>query len=375
MTRARRWGAWALIAALLALLGVAGASRGPGASLDPDATGPNGAKALVLLLRAYGATVTVDHDVPGPGVTTALVLRDQLGSERRRAVRAWVGSGGRLVVADPTSPEQPGAPIEIGDPLVRADLHPTGPCPALGLGDVQRLSVGPSVLLRVPPGRVTLTCYSLDASDGEQASFVVAADQGAGRVIGLGGAGVLTNARLAQDDNAALAVDLLEPGAGNAVDILVASRAGSGSRSMLALLNPRLKSAVLELLVAFGVLAWWKGRRLGRPVPSGDPVVLPASEIVVAVGDLLARTRNHDAAARQLRDTTRAWLGERVGVGTRATPEAVADAAAGRFGWTGQQVLDALADTPLPGETALVDLARSLALLRSEVTRGSPHPR
>jgi uncharacterized protein DUF4350 len=374
VTGLRRWGPWALVVALLALLAVAGASNGPGAPLDPGATGPNGAKALVLLLRAYGATVTVDHDAPAPGVRTAVVLRDQLGADRRRAVRSWVQAGGRLVVADPTSPDQPGAPVAVGSALVRRDLHPVGPCPELGLGDVERLSVGPSLMLRVPPGEALRACFDVDAPDGP-ASFVVAQDLGAGTVIGLGGAGALTNARLAQDDNAAFAVDLLEPRPGDAVDVLVAGRAGGGSRSMLALLDPRLKSAVLELLVAFGVLAWWKGRRLGRPVPSGDPVALPAAELVVAVGDLLARTRNRDAAARQLRSTTRAWLGERVGVGTRASPQQVADAAAGRFGWTREQVLGLLADAPLADEAALVDLARSLALLRTEVTRGSPHSR
>lgn len=369
--RARRWAVWAVIALLVLLLAIAGASKGPGASLDPNGTGPDGTKGLVLLLREYGATVTVDRGLPGPGVTTALVLRDQLDPARRRALAAWVRAGGRLVVADPSSPLQVGAPTHVGNGLTEADLHPTGPCPALGLDDVERLSVGPSLLLRAAPGQAAITCYPAGAGGGEDAGFVVAANLGAGRVVGVGGAGAWINARLDQEDNAALALDLLAPGAADHVDVLVASPAGSGTKSVLDLLNPRLKSAAIELLVAFAVLAWWRGRRLGRPIPSRDPVTVPGSEIVVAVGDLLARTHNRDAAARQLRDATRRWLGERLGVGPRATPEQVADVAAGRAGWTREAVLALLGDVPLPDEQSLVALARSLAQLREEVARGS----
>jgi hypothetical protein len=359
-----------IVAALLVVFGLAAEPHGQGTALDPGGTGPDGAKAVVLLLRHYGATVTLDRGLPPVGTATALVLRDQLGGPRRRAIADWVAGGGRLVVADPTSALETGAATPVDDGLVRPDLHPVGPCPALGLGDVVTLSVGASLLLRVPPAQPATACYDYTLADHETASFIVATRHGAGTVIGLGGAGVWTNSRLGQDDNAALAVDLLAPGPADHLDVLVASPAGSGTTSVLALLSPRLTTALVELVVAFVLLAWWRGRRLGQPVDEVDPVQLAGSEIVVAVGELLSRTANRDAAAQQLRDGARAWIGERLGLGPRAGPEQISDAVAARTGGDRQVVLGLLADAPVPDDAALVGLAQSLAQLRQEAAGG-----
>lgn len=366
----RRWGAWGAIAALLVLLGIAAEPKGQGGYLDPNGTGPQGAKALVVLLRQYGATVTLDPGVPGPGQGSALVLDDQLDAARRTQLAAWVSGGGRLVVADPASSLQPGVPTPVSNGFTTEDLNPTGPCPALGLADVEQLSIGASLVLRPPIGRTVISCYSGVLSDGESASFVVAEQVGAGQVIGLGGAGVWTNARLADADNAAFAVDLLAPDSSRGVDILIASPGGSGNQSALSLLNPRLRLAVLQLLVAFGVLAWWRGRRLGRPVVENAPVRIAGSELVVAVSGLLARTNNRDASARQLRARACAVLGERLGLGARATVDQIADAAASRSPVPRDRVVALLTNAPLEDDPALVRLAHSLAQLRQEVTRG-----
>jgi hypothetical protein len=366
----RRWLPWLVIGGLLVVLGIVSAPAGQGGALDPNGTGPNGAKALVLLLRSYGAVVTVDRGVPGPDDGAALVLQDQLTDARRSALAAWVAAGGRLVVADPRSPLQLGAATDVSSLFTSQDLTPQGPCPALGLSDVDQLSVGPSLLLRLPPGSTATGCYPYSLSDGEQAWFVLSAPQGRGSVVTLGGAGVWTNARLGTDDNAALAVDLLAPRPAAHVDILAASLIGGGNRSTLDLLNPRLKSSLIEVLVALAVLAWWKSRRLGRPVPESGVVTIAGSELVVAVGDLLARTGSRDAAARQLREGTRAWLGERLGLGRRATADHLADVLTLRAGTPRDQLVALLADAPVADEEALVVLAQSLAHLRQEVQRG-----
>jgi len=366
----RRWVPWLVIAGLLLLLGIVAAPAGQGGTLDPNGTGPNGAKALVLLLRHYGAVVTLDHGVPGPGVGAAVVLQDQLDDARRSMVAGWVAGGGRLVVADPRSPLQLGAATDASSAFTSRDLIPSGPCPELGLSDVEQLAVGPSLLLRVPPGSTATGCYGYTLDDGEPAYFVLSARHGRGSEVALGGAGVWTNSLLASDDNAALAVDLLAPAAGAHVDVLVASPAGSGQRSALDLLSPRLKSSLLEILIALAVLAWWKGRRLGRPVPERGVVSIAGSELVVAVGDLLARTGSRDAAAAQLRRGTRAWLGERLGIGHRATADQIADVLTMRDGAPRDGVLALLADAPVADEAALVGLAQSLAHLRQEVQRG-----
>jgi hypothetical protein len=341
-------------AAILAVALVA-STGSQGGVLDPNGTGPQGAKALVLLLRRYGAQVTLDEGVPSSQVDTALVLSDHLDRSRRQAVADWARRGGALVVADPTSPLQVGAPTTVTNGIATSDLHPSGPCSIPSLADVQQLSVGPSLLLRVPPGARAMTCFGYTLHDGERASFLVQQ----GTVSGLGGAGVWTNQRLAQDDNATLAIGLLAPLDGRRVDVLVASHAGSGSRSLLDLLSPRLKWALLMLVVASGALVWWRGRRFGKPITESGPVQLAGSDIVVAVGELMARAGTRDAAAQELRSGARARLGTALGLGPAAPPGAIAAHAGAPT-----EILD---DGPVPDDAALVRLAQSLVALEPEV--------
>ena len=369
----RRWSPWALVAALVVALGVASQGSGPGAPLDPNGTGRQGAKALVLLLRHYGATVDLTAGLPAPGTGGALVLADQLDDARRVALAAWVREGGRLVVADPSSPLETGVPTRLGNGFSTADLAPGGSCAVPGLETVTRLAAGTTLLLRPPPRRPGTACFGYELDDHTSASFLLAEPVGAGTVIGLGGAGLWTNARLDLADNAALAVDLLAPASGTRVAVLTASPAGSGTKSLVDLLSPRLRSALIELLVAFAALAWWRGRRLGRPVSESGVVQVAASEIVVAVGDLLNRTGNRQTAGRQLQDGCRRALAERLGLGPNATVDQVVDAAAARSAVPPADVRELLAGAPVTDDAGLVVLARSLAHLRQEVI-GGPLP-
>ena len=307
---------------------------------------------------------------PGPACAPRSSSTISSTRARRAGLAPWVRAGGTLVVADPASQLQPGVPTVVGNGFTTGDLSPTGPCPALGLDDVNQLSVGQSLLLRPPTGRQAITCYGGTLTGGETASFLVAVPLGSGSVIGLGGAGVWTNARLSDADNAALALGLLAPAAGARVDVLIASPGGSGTQSALSLLNPRWKTAVLQLLVAFVLLAWWRGRRLGRPVTEDLLVQLPGNELVLAVSGLLARTHSRDAAAAQLRSGSRGALGARLGLGPRASVDQIADAAASRSPVPRDRVVALLTDAPLTDDPALVRLAQALVQLRQEVTHG-----
>jgi len=373
-SRLRRWAPWLWVAAVLVAVGVVAGPSGQGSVLDPNGTGPTGAKALVLLLRQYGAQVTIDRGVPGPGVDAAVVLTDQLDQARRAALGPWVHAGGLLVVADPTSQLQVGAATQVGNGITVHDLTPSGECALPGLAQVQQLSVGPSLLLRVPPGEAATACYGYDTSGGEHTFFLLAVRNGSGAVVGLGGAGLWTNARLDQLDNAALAVDLLAPADGGHVDILV-SAPGSGHQGVFDLLSPRLKWALLELVVAFAVLVAWRARRFGRPITETGPVQLAGSEIVSATGELMARSGNRDAAARQLRDAATARLGTALGLGPRARTDIVAEALAARSGIPAARTRALLDPTPVTGDADLVRLAGALAELDREVTRGRPPAR
>ena len=358
---ARRWAPLAVIAVLVVLLGLAGGG-GPGTPLDPAGTGPSGARALVLLLGRYGSDVRLVSAVPGPGDGVAVVLRDVTDSSRRGDILAWVRRGGRLVVADPTSPLQTAVPEQVAG---LGDHHPQGDCPALGLGPVHQLSVGPSLGLRATDTRST-ACFSL----GGDAAFLVAAPVGAGTVVGLAGAGVWTNQRLAEADNAALAVGLLAPGTAP-VDIIVAAPVGSGHRSATGLLGTRVRQALVQLLLAFVLLALGQGRRLGRPVPEETAVQVPGAELVTAVGSLMARSGNREAAARALRRGARRELGEGLGLGPAPSTEALGAALAVRGVRLDPTVLaDPPAAAGVGDDAELVRLAAALADLRQEVLHG-----
>lgn len=365
-SRFRSLAPWVALGLAFVAVGVLAAPSSGGAPLDPAATGPQGAKALALLLREYRTEMVATQDLPGPDATVALVLTDQLDDTRRSALADWVRRGGTLVVADPTSSLQPGVPVRSGRGFTSSDLRPAGPCGLTGLESIRRLDAGPSFLLRPPPGTRRAGCFRVDHGPAD-ASFLLAAGFGRGTVVGLGGAGVWTNARLGQEDNAALALALLAGGSASQVAVLVPSRAGSGSRSGLQLAGPRVRESLVQLLIAFGVLAWWRGRRLGDPVSETQPVDLDASELVGAVGHLLARTKSVDAAATELRAAARRALAERLGLGRAATPEQIAAAAAGRLGLDHDAVLEQLRDGPVADDARLVRLAAALAQLRQEV--------
>jgi len=102
--RLRRAAPFLALAAAFVVLGLVSSPSGNGGVLDPDGTGPQGAKALVLVLRQYGAHVELVDGVPAGDVGAAVVLSDQLDDARRAGVMAWVRTGGRLVVADPSLP-------------------------------------------------------------------------------------------------------------------------------------------------------------------------------------------------------------------------------------------------------------------------------
>lgn len=409
--RLRRAAPFLALAAAFVVLGLVSSPSGSGGVLDPDGTSPQGAKALVLVLRQYGAHVELVDGVPAGDVGAAVVLSDQLDDARRAGVMAWVRTGGRLVVADPRSPLQLGAATLARNSLTTSDLHPEGRCALLEGSGITRLSVGPSALLRTDDPR-TQACFGFALAGAQEASFLLSTQTGRGLVVALGGAGLWTNQRLDADDNAALAVRLLagpsaalaasppsvgspasgaSPASGGSpasgasgstpssgsgalgptrVAVLVASKVGSGHRSAFGLVSPRVKTGLLQLVVAFGALAWWRGRRLGRPVSESRPVRIAGSEIVVAVGDLLARTASRDAAAHQLRDGTRRALAERLGLGPHATPDQVADVACARTGADRSVTLGLLVDRPVPDDAGLAGLARSLVQLRQEVIDG-----
>lgn len=170
---------------------------------------------------------------------------------------------------------------------------------------------------------------------------------------------LVENDRLADRDNAALAVGL----AGRGRVVALRPRADATAAGGL---SPRV-GAVLGLLVLAaiaGLLA--RGRRLGPAVEPDDDPAPSRSAYVDALAAALARTRDRDAALRPIRERARALLRRRVGLAPDAGPDEVA-AAARRAG------LDEAGARALAGDGDATDpraAGRALAALEQRTTPG-----
>jgi hypothetical protein len=366
-TLARRAWPWLLVAAgvaaVVALTGSGGRSAPP---LDPGSGAPDGTAGLVEVLRDLGAEVTVT-DQPGPGAGTALLLADNLPDDRRAALLDWVRAGGTLVVADPRSTvteveitAQAGSgPFSV--PITGLD------CDVPALRGIDRITAPGSVVFDVPPGATG--CYRYD-----EGAWLLVQPTGSGTVVRLGGAAALTNTNLRADDNGLLGPALLAPADGTQVTILRPPGPGGGRRTLSQLVPPRVTAALWQLGLAFAVFAWWRGRRLGRPVADPVPVEIPASELVVAVGNLLQRSGLRERAAGSIADELRGVLGERLGLPPSTPPDQLAAIAADRTGVDPARILAVLAAPPPATEAELVALAQTAEQVRREVTSGAARP-
>jgi hypothetical protein len=345
------------------VVAVAGRPGEEGNPLDPASPGPLGTKGLVEVLGELGGEVRVSADRPGSGTETALLLSDDLTPERRQAVRDWVGQGGTLVVADPSSAvtevEQAGS-TRIG--LLDAELERR--CAEAALADVRRVAAPGGVVFEVPEGGGVRACFPRN-----NGAWLLIQPLGSGTVVRLGGASVLVNQELGEADNAVLLASLLVPVEGTSVQVLQPPLPGGGNAGLGDLIAPRVRLALWQLVVAFVLLALWRARRLGRPVPEPQPVQLPGAELVVAVGNLLQRAKGRGQAAGLLTDDLRRSMAERLGLPPSAPADLVADTVAARTGIPRERVLRTLTQTAPRDEAELVALSQAIDTVRREVTR------
>ena len=368
----------AVVVGVALVVVVAGRGEEEGSPLDPASPGPLGTKALVEVLRELGGEVRVSGEQPGAGTETALLLSDDLSPGRRQRLLDWVGRGGTLVVADPssgvTAVEQAGS-TQIG--LLDAEIERR--CDVAALADVGRVAAPGGTVFEVPEGQGTPgapggpggppnggTRACFPRNDG---AWLLVQPVGSGTVVRLGGASVLVNRELGEADNAVLLASLLVPAEGTGVQVLQPPLPGGGDAGLTDLIAPRVRLALWQLVVAFVLLALWRARRLGRPVAEPQPVQLPGAELVVAVGNLLQRARGRGQAAGLLTDDLRRSLAERLGLPPSTPADQVADTVAARTGIPRERVLRTLTRSTPRDEAELVALSQAVDTIRREVIR------
>ena len=354
----------ALVAAgvLLGLL----TAGGSGGRLDPDSYAPSGSRAVAEVLRDQGVDVrrvdTVDAVEQADGDDVTLVVPQPQALAPSELERLAELSAGLVVVApDDDQLEALELPGEVRGQAPVEQRRPACELPAAQTaGDVD---LG-GTTYRGTGGAEATGCY---AASGD-ATLLRLAERGA---VLLGDGALLTNERVDERGNAALALGLL--GEREAVLWLV-PRPGRAvpegeTPTLTELLPDGLLLGALQLLLAAGVLALWRARRLGRVVEEPLPVVVRAAEAVEGRSRLYRAAGARGSAAESLRAATRERVARRTGTAVAADRSALVTVVAERTGADPAAVDGLLYGGPPADDAALVRLADDLRTLETTLTR------
>jgi len=288
-----------LVVVLLAGLVVALATGGPaGGQLDPRSPAPSGSRALAQILGDQGVQVDLVTTsaamsaTTGPDDTLLVVDPDRLAAAQVAVVRA---TGADLVVVSTTAPDRylPGVTAQPSDPGVRApgcDLPAAQRAGAVDAGGIAYVTDD----ARLQDPRL---CYSHDG----RPSLVQATVDGT-LVTLLGSSSPLTNSRLDDEGDAALALSLL--GGNDRVVWYLPSATDvppSAQKSFYDLVPDGVWWGLLQVGVAVLLLALWRARRLGAIVVEPLPVAVRAAETEEGRARLYRRNGARGQAAESLR--------------------------------------------------------------------------
>ena len=339
-----------------------------GGRMDPGATSPAGARALVTLLRDRGVEVTVAQnvdDVERASRTDSLLLIAETANTRGDDLlnRLAAVPGDRLIVEPTVRSREVLAPelkLSRSGQLSREpdcslrEANRAGPA-QIETGDIYELAdddplTGP--LIRCYGG--ALVRYD---SDGRTVTVVGTAD-------------FMTNGSLLKEGNAALAMNLTGD---RARLIWYAPQRPQGDRSADATVAELIPDAfvwvVAQLCLVTALLALWQGRRLGPLVAEKIPVVVRASETVEGRARLYRSRRARDQAAAALRTATLQRVTPRLGLGVNASESAVTTAVSLRHGAPEPTALRILFGPPPNTDSDLFELAQALDDIERQVSQ------
>ena len=373
---ARRWLGPVAVVVLILLAGVLIALLRPAPAtagyLDPGNPKAQGTRALADLLGQRGQQVTrvstaaAAQDATRGSPATLVITSPYLLTARQLA--ALVRGPASLVVVEPDSAAlsalarnpQPGPPARVAG---AAEVQPASPGCSLPAAAAAGDALMGGVLMQDPTGRAA-QCYRVHGHPS-----LIRYPAGDRSVTLLGTGAPLSNGSLAKRGDAALALNLLQgrPRIVWLVPSLAAAAAPGGAESLLQEIPLPGYLVAGQLLIAAGLAALWRMRRLGPLVREPLPVVVRASETVEGHGRLYQSRHARDRAAEVLRTAARHRITTRLALPGAADPATVSAAVAALTGREASAV-EAVLFGPAPrDDAALVALGRDIDALEEEV--------
>jgi hypothetical protein len=359
-----------LAASITALLSGRGESR----PLDPRDTGLDGSAALAALLTEQGVrvhrvtTVAEATTFARPG-SLLLITANSLDPATARRLAGLPSD--RMIVGVKLGMDDLAPGVKPEEQARTRSREPD--CP-LRQAVLAGSAFTGGVVFSAPKG--ASGCYRA----GDKPSLVRYAE-GTRTITVVGGGAFMTNRRLAEDGNAALAMNLAgqrgtlvwftDPAPGD-LGYAEDGVAGPGGASMYDLMPAGVGWAVAQLCVAVLLAAVWQGRRLGPVVAERLPVIVRAAETVEGRGRLYRARRARDRAAAALRAACLDRIAPRLGLSRAAGPDEIIASLAAR---TGEDALElrSLLYGPAPADDAtLVALATRLDALEARIREDPP---
>lgn len=351
------------------------AADGGGALLDPDSAAPQGARAVVEVLRDQGVEVVRSSSLEETGRLLAgregtVLLRDaeivldeeQLGDLLALSSHLVVLNPG-LLQADALAPgvARAGSLSSTATTLTADCVDPL----AERAGTVRVDGTGLRILDEAGD---MIGCFPAENAD---AVALVRATTDGTLVDLLGPEELLRNDRIVQEGNAALALGLLgedallvwyEPG----IDDLRAGALPPTMEELGAAWTTPLAILIVLLIIVAG---FWQGRRFGPLVVERLPVEVRARETMEGRARLYARSDARGHALDAIRIGTSGRLAERLGLPRSSGPAELVAAVVALTGRPRDGVEALLRQADPVNDAQLAELSDELRLLEEEVAR------
>ncbi|GAA4851406.1 DUF4350 domain-containing protein [Kitasatospora terrestris] len=345
-------------------------------ALDPRSGDPHGTLAVVHLLEQRGIgvrTAATEQDLATAlrtgGTTVVLPRADLLSPDQlARLARAPRGDGRLVLIA----PEQPaldallpgtttGTDEGTDDPV--AVLTTPARCALPEAANAGTATLG-GLTYRAAPGDTA--CYPRHGRE----TLVHHRAAGNRETVALGTGNLLTNDRIDEDGNAALALGLLGSRPQLVWYLPDYTNPEAHRRTLLDYVPGGWYWAGLQLALAALLAAAWRARRLGPVVTEPLPVVVRAAETTEGRARLYQRARARGRAADALRGAARHRLAGALGIPlTAGEPDATAlsAATAARLGRPAADVQHLLYGPAPTDDAALLRLTDQLDALERQV--------